>query len=167
MSALYVVLALVVAQRLGELILASRNTRRLLAEGAVEVGARHYPLFILLHSGWLLAVLLTTDPETPLNWGWAAVFLTIEVGRVWVLSALGRFFTTRIVTLPDAPLVKRGPYRFCAHPNYAVVVGEIAVLPLMFGNYAVAAVFSILNAALLFHRIRLENAALAPRRLTA
>jgi isoprenylcysteine carboxyl methyltransferase (ICMT) family protein YpbQ len=107
MSALYVVLALVVAQRLGELILASRNTRRLLAEGAVEVGARHYPLFILLHSGWLLAVLLTTDPETPLNWGWAAVFLTIEVGRVWVLSALGRFFTTRIVTLPDAPLVKR------------------------------------------------------------
>jgi len=165
-SALYVILSLVVAQRLAELWLAARNTRRLMASGAVEIGARHYPLFILLHGSWLLAIVLTTDPATPPNWFWLAVYAALEVGRIWVLISLGGYFTTRIISPPNAPLVRRGPYRFCAHPNYVVVVGEIAALPLIFENYWVAAIWSVLNAALLFHRIRVESAALAARALT-
>jgi len=88
----------------------------------------------------------------------------IEAGRAWVLITLGRYFTTRIITLADAPLVRRGPYRFVRHPNYLVVVCEILVLPLVFGEVRVAIVFSILNALVLALRIRTEEAALAPRR---
>ncbi len=167
MSALYVIVGLVLAQRLAELALAARNTQRLLARGAREVGARHYPLFILLHGSWLAALILTTDPATAPNWSLVAVFCALELGRVWVLISLGGYFTTRVISLPGAPLVRSGPYRYCAHPNYVVVVGEIAVLPLIFGNFWVAAIWSILNAALLRHRIGIESAALDPRRAVA
>jgi len=163
MSALYVVLALVIAQRIVELAWARRNTRRLLARGAVEVGARHYPLFIALHGGWLLAIATTVDPATPINWSWAVGYLLIEGARLWVMVSLGAYFTTRIITLPGAALVRRGPYRYVAHPNYMVVVAEIIALPMIFGAVWIAVVFSLLNAALLFHRIRLESAALEPR----
>jgi methyltransferase len=81
-----------------------------------------------------------------------------------VVASLGRFWTTRIITLESAPLVRRGPYRWVKHPNYWVVVGEIAVLPLAFGAWHVALIWSVLNALLLRHRIRLENAALDERR---
>jgi methyltransferase len=164
MSALYVILALVIAQRLIELAWANRNTRRLIARGAVEVGARHYPLFIALHGGWLLSIAATVDPATPVNWVWAACYGAIELARLWVMASLGGYFTTRIITLPAAPLVRRGPYRYIAHPNYLVVVAEIVALPMIFGAVWIAIVFSVLNAALLFHRIRLESAALEPRR---
>lgn len=164
MSWLYLLVGLVVAQRLAELILAGINTRRLNRLGAIEIGAGHYPLFILLHSSWLAAVLFTSDPFAQPIWPLVWAFLVIEAGRIWVLASLGRFFTTRIITLPGAPLVRRGPYRFIDHPNYLVVVGEIAVLPLIFGNWHVALIWSALNAALLVHRIRVENAALADRR---
>ena len=88
----------------------------------------------------------------------------LQVGRIWVLWHLGRYWTTRIITLPGAPLVAGGPYRFCRHPNYVVVVGEIATLPLALGQWPVALLFSLLNAAILIERIRVENAALATRR---
>jgi methyltransferase len=91
-------------------------------------------------------------------------FAVLQGLRLWVLMSLGRYWTTRVITLPDAPLVRRGPYRFLRHPNYLVVAAEIAVLPLAFGAWAVAAVFSALNAALLAWRISLEDHALAPRR---
>jgi methyltransferase len=164
MSALFVVLSLVIAQRLIELAWANRNTRRLLARGAVEVGARHYPLFVALHAGWLLAIATTVDPETPINWFWAAGYGLVQAARFWVMFSLGKYFTTRIITLPGAALVRRGPYRYIAHPNYAVVVAEIIALPMIFGAVWIALVFSVLNAALLFHRIRVESAALGPRR---
>lgn len=164
MSALYVILALVIAQRLIELAWARRNTRRLIARGAVEIGAGHYPLFIALHGGWLLAIALTVDPGTPVNWGWAACYGLIELARLWVMASLGAYFTTRIITLPGAALVRRGPYRYVAHPNYLVVIAEIIALPMIFGAVWIAIVFSLFNAALLFHRIRLESAALEPRR---
>ena len=93
-----------------------------------------------------------------------AAFLALQAARVWVLATLGRYWTTRIITLPDAPLVRRGPYRFVRHPNYLIVAAEIAVLPLVFGAWQIALVFSILNLLLLSHRIRRENAALAGRR---
>jgi methyltransferase len=69
-----------------------------------------------------------------------------------------------VITLPEEPLVYRGPYRFLRHPNYAIVAGEVAVLPLIFGAWRLALLFSVVNAALLWHRSRVENEALRPRR---
>ncbi len=158
-----IVLGLVVAQRLGELWLAGRNTKRLLAEGAVEVGAGHYPLFVILHTAWLSALAVFT-PWTAVPDPWLlAVYVLLQFGRVWVIATLGRFWTTRIITLPGAPLVRRGPFRFARHPNYWVASLEIAILPLVFGQIWIAVVFSVLNAILVTYRIRVEETALAPR----
>lgn len=157
------VLALVVFQRLGELALASSNTRKLLARGAREVGRAHYPLFIALHSSWLAAIALTTPIDAKPLWPLIGVFVALQSIRVWVISSLGSYWTTRVITLDGAPVVKSGPYRWVRHPNYWVVVGEIAVLPLAFHNWPVAAVWSLLNAMLLRHRIGVESVALVDR----
>ena len=159
------VIALVAAQRIGELALAKRNTARLKAEGAVEHGAAHYPLFVILHGGWLvaLAAWVTLEPA-PLAWPWLIVFLLLQAGRVWVIRSLGRYWTTRVIDVPGAALSRRGPYRWLRHPNYVVVTLEIAVLPLALGAWPLAVVFSIPNALLLWHRIGVENTALAARR---
>jgi methyltransferase len=154
-----VILALVTVQRLGELWLSNRNTRRLLAEGGQEHGAGHYPLIVAVHALWL-AALWWLAPTRAVDGFWLAMFVILELARIWVLASLGRRWTTRIIALPDAPLVRRGPYRFVNHPNYLVVVGEIAVLPLVFGLWKIALLFSFLNAVALAIRIRAENAAL-------
>lgn len=154
-----IVLALVTLQRLGELWLSNRNTRTLLARGGVEHGRSHYPWLVAVHVLWL-GVLWLVAPGRPVNWFWLAVFLLIEVGRAWVLMTLGRRWTTRIIVLPGEPLINRGPYRWVDHPNYLVVAGEIAVLPLVFGFWDLAILFSLLNAAALSIRIREENKAL-------
>ncbi|HXQ09686.1 MAG TPA: isoprenylcysteine carboxylmethyltransferase family protein [Caulobacteraceae bacterium] len=156
------ILALVAGQRLSELMLAEQNTRRLLAEGGREVGRRHYPLFIALHGTWLVAMAMTTPLATQPNWLLIGVVLVLQALRIWVIATLGRYWTTRIITI-DAPLVRSGPFRFVRHPNYLVVTAEIAVLPLAFGDWPVAIIWSLANAALLFHRIRVERRALAPR----
>ncbi|MFN7191984.1 MAG: isoprenylcysteine carboxyl methyltransferase family protein [Rhodospirillales bacterium] len=156
-------LAFVTAERLAELWYARRNTAALMAQGAVEFGAGHYPLIVALHAAWL-GGLWIGGWDSPVENGWLAVFLAIQVLRVWTIATLGRRWTTRIVVLPNAPLVRRGPYRFMSHPNYAVVVGEIAVLPLCLGMPVYAAAFTALNAAAHFVRIRAEDAALAGAR---
>ena len=160
----YIIIALVVVQRLAELVYAERNTKALLARGAVEVGRAHYPLIVLLHAAWLIAIVWFLPPDPPINFILLGVFIVLQALRVWVLATLGPYWTTRIITLPGAPLVRRGPYRLLRHPNYTVVVGEIAVLPLVFGEIWVAVVFTLLNAAMLAWRIRQENEALAVRR---
>ena len=157
------ILGLVTAQRLGELALAGRNTRRLLARGAAESGAAHYPLIVGLHGAWL-AGLWAIAWDRPANLGWLAAMVVLEALRIWTLASLGSRWTTRIITLPGASVVRRGPYRVFPHPNYLVVVGEIAVLPLVFGLPSYAAAFSVLNAAVLVIRIRAEEAALAAAR---
>ena len=154
------ILALVTLQRFGELWLSNRNTKRLLAQGAHEVGASHYPLIVAVHALWL-AALWWLAPARPIDGFWLAVYVLLQLARVWVLATLGRRWTTRIIVLSGAPLVRRGPYRFMDHPNYAVVVGEIAALPLVFGLWEVALIFSLLNAAVLSIRIREENRALS------
>jgi methyltransferase len=160
MIASIVILALVTLQRLGELWLSRRNTRRLLAQGAREHAPGHYPLIVALHAGWLLTLWIFA-PTRLIAPFWLALFVAIELARIWVLASLGRRWTTRIIVLPDAPLVRRGPYRWINHPNYAVVVAEIAVLPLVFGLWQVALVFSLLNAAVLTVRVREESRALS------
>ena len=153
------VLALVTLQRLGELWLSSRNTAALKAQGAYEAGAEHYPLLVGLHAAWLAALwLLGWDRAVSLPW--LGAYLALQALRAWVLLTLGPRWTTRIIVLPGAPLVARGPYRFLSHPNYAVVIGEIFVLPMVFGLVEAAVAFTLVNALVLMLRVRAENAAL-------
>lgn len=154
-----IILALVTLERLFELPLATRNTQRLLAKGAREHAPGHYPLIVALHAAWL-ATLWLLALHRPIDLFWLGMFVLIEVARIWVLASLGERWTTRIIVLPEAPLVRGGPYRFTNHPNYVVVVAEILVLPLVFGLWQVALVFSALNAIVLAVRIRAENRAL-------
>ena len=154
-----VILALVTLQRLGESWLSNRNTKRLLAQGAHETGSGHYPLIVAVHALWL-AALWWLAPGRPIDGFWLAMFVLLELARTWVVASLGKRWTTRIIILSDEPLVRRGPYRLVDHPNYLVVIGEIAVLPLVFGLWQVALTFSVPNAAILTVRIRHENRAL-------
>ncbi|KQQ85895.1 isoprenylcysteine carboxylmethyltransferase family protein [Aureimonas sp. Leaf324] len=159
MTPAILLLAFVTLERLAELWLARRNTAALIAQGALEFAPGHYPLIVALHAAWL-AGLWWLGWERPLHAGWLALFVGLQFARLWVLATLGRRWTTRIIVLPGAPLVRHGPYRFLSHPNYVVVIGEIAVLPLALGLPFYALAFSILNAAVLAIRIRAEQAAL-------
>ena len=157
------VFAYVVIQRLGELAYANANTRRLLAEGGREYGEKHYPLFIVLHGGWLISIALFAKPTDAPNLLLLNAFIATQTFRFWTLASIGRWWTTRIISAPHFPKVKRGPYRYIKHPNYALVVVEIALLPLLLGAPAMALTFSILNAALLAWRLIIESAVLAER----
>ncbi len=154
-----VVLAFVTAERVVELFLAKRNTTRLLSRGAKEIAAAHYPLIVALHAIWIGGLWLLAW-DRPIHLAWLALFAALQILRAWVLVTLGGRWTTRIIIVPGAPLVRTGPYRFLNHPNYAVVIGEIAILPLVFGLPWYALAFSILNGIVLFIRITAENAAL-------
>jgi methyltransferase len=155
------ILAFVTLERGAELVWARLNTRRLLAMGAHEAGAGHYPAIVSLHAAWLIGLwLLVLGYGRPVLLPWLGVFALLQAGRAWVLVTLGRRWTARIIVLPGETLVRRGPYRLLAHPNYAVVAGEILVLPLAFGLPVYGLIFSILNVAVLFIRIRAETRAL-------
>ncbi|HEU5285514.1 MAG TPA: isoprenylcysteine carboxylmethyltransferase family protein [Sphingomicrobium sp.] len=153
------ILGFVTLQRLIELRLAERNSKRLLAEGAKEHAAGHYPFLVAIHMAWL-AALWWWAPGRPVDVPLLLLFAALQVGRIWVIATLGRRWTTRIIVLPGAPLVRSGPYRYLSHPNYVIVTAEIAVLPLVFGLVEIAVAFSILNLAVLAVRIPQENKAL-------
>lgn len=154
------IMIFVTLQRASELVIAQINTKALIANGAVEHGRSHYPVMVLMHASWL-AVLWAMAPGKPVIMPLLAVFAALQLFRIWVLATLGRRWTTRIIVPQNEPLVVRGPFRFMRHPNYFVVIAEIAVLPLMFGLIWVALIYSALNAAMLWVRIRAENAAYA------
>jgi methyltransferase len=157
------VLAYVVIQRLAELAYANANTRRLLAEGGQEFGRSHYPLFILLHGSWLIAIALIAQPTASPNPWLLAAFIVSQAFRFWTLASIGRWWTTRIISAPHFPRVRKGPYRFIPHPNYTVVVVEIALLPLLLGASSLVLGFTIANALLLAWRIRVEANVLTER----
>ena len=142
-----------------ELPIARANTKRLLSLGGYEVGRGHYPLIVAFHAAWLITLWLLAR-DRPVSTPLLALFALVECARVWVLMTLGRRWTTRIVVVPGERLIAKGPFRFLNHPNYAVVVAEIALLPLVFGLWRIGAIFTILNAVLLSIRIREENSAL-------
>ncbi|OMJ33049.1 hypothetical protein BSZ14_05515 [Sphingomonas sp. Sph1(2015)] len=155
----YAIMAFVTLQRLSELVIARRNTARLMAAGAREYGANHYPVMVAMHTAWLIALWFSVG-DRAVSWPLLLAFAVLQGMRIWVLATLGSRWTTRIIVLPGASLVARGPFRFLRHPNYAVVTAEIAVLPLTFGLFGIAALFTILNAAMLYVRIGTENRAL-------
>jgi methyltransferase len=153
-------LTAVTLERLGELWLAKSNTQALMARGAIEVAAGHYPAIVVLHAAWLVGLWLLAR-NSALHLGWVAVFAGLQILRLWTLSTLGRRWTTRIIVVSGERLVTAGPYRLLRHPNYVVVIGEIAVLPLCFDMPLYALMFSVANAVILMIRIRAENAALS------
>ncbi|OWY15066.1 hypothetical protein B6V73_03140 [Thioclava sp. JM3] len=155
-------LAFIIVQRLSELVIARRNTARLLARGAHEVGAAHYPVMVAMHSAWILC-LIVFGLGQPVHFGWLALFAVLQVLRIWILTSLGGRWTTRIIILEE-PLVARGPFKYASHPNYMLVVAEIFVAPMVLGLLWVAVLFTVLNAAMLWVRIGVENKALAPMR---
>jgi methyltransferase len=158
-TAAEIILAAVTAQRGGELLLSRAHTRALMARGAIEFAASHYPLMVAVHSAWLIS-LWAFGYDQPIDITALVIYLALQGLRVWVMATLGARWTTRIIVLPNAPLVTLGPYRFLRHPNYAVVAGEIAILPLTLQLPAVAVIFTLLNAGVLFIRIGAENQAL-------
>ena len=155
-----VILVLVTVQRLGELVLSRYNTSKLLARGAIEVGAGHYPLIVSVHAAWLIALWIWGRDES-VNLVALAVFIALQGLRVWIIATLGVRWTTRIIVLPGEPLVASGPYRYLSHPNYAVVAAEIATLPLALHLPVLALIFTGLNAAVLAIRLRAEARALS------
>ena len=157
------ILGIVTLQRGAELVISSHNTNKLRARGAVELAPQHYPLIVAVHAAWLIS-LWGLGRDQPLNIVALLFYLVLQGFRFWVMWTLGSRWTTRIIVLPGAKLVSSGPYRFLSHPNYAVVAGEIAILPIGLGLPWLAAVFTIFNAAVLAVRIKAENRALAASR---
>lgn len=152
-------LGFIILQRLSELVIAKRNTARLLARGAYEVGASHYPVMVAMHSAWIACLVIAGYDET-VSPVWLFLFALLQILRVWILATLGPRWTTRVIVLEE-PLVVRGPFRYLAHPNYTLVVAEIIVAPMVLGLVWVAVLFTILNAAMLWVRIGVEGKALA------
>ncbi len=158
-----IILGLVTAQRLAELVIAKRNTEDLMASGGREVGAAHYPIIVLFHAAWLLGLWIFARGQD-VNWFLIAVFAVLQALRVWVLTTLGPRWTTRIILMPEKPLVVGGPFKFMNHPNYAVVAAEIFVLPLAFGLFWFALIGGMINLCILAYRITIEEKALSPKR---
>ena len=158
-TAIALFIGFIIVQRLSELVIAKRNTARLLAKGAYEVGAAHYPVMVAMHSVWIACLLIFGYDET-VALGWLAVFTVLQIFRVWILGSLGGRWTTRIIVLEE-PLVVRGPFKYFSHPNYMLVVAEIIVAPMVLGLIWVAVVFTVLNAGMLWVRIGVESKALA------
>ena len=153
------ILGFITLQRASELPVARANTKRLIERGAHEVAPGHYPLIVAVHALWLAALWLQA-PGRPVHLPFLVLFVLLEGLRIWTLRTLGARWTTRIIVMPGEKLVARGPYRFVNHPNYLVVIGEIAVVPLIFGLGLTSLIFTILNAIVLTIRIRAEGRAL-------
>lgn len=152
-------LSFIIVQRLSELVIAKRNTAKLMERGATEYGAEHYPFMVSMHTCWILALVFFGFDES-IQIGWLIAFAGLQVLRVWILMTLGERWTTRIIVI-DEPLVLAGPFRLLRHPNYVLVVAEIFIAPMVLGLWWIAVVFSVLNAAMLYVRINAEEKALA------
>ncbi len=159
-------IAAVAVERLAELVVAQRNRAWSIAQGGTEFGASHYPAMVVLHIGLLVGcvveVIAAHRPFIPaLGWPMVAILLAAQGLRWWCIASLGRQWNTRVIVVPGAPRVTGGPYRFVSHPNYIAVVAEGVALPLVHSAWITAISFTVLNAALLRTRIRVENDALA------
>jgi len=154
---------LVLAQRGLEELYSSRNTRRLMASGATEMGRTYYPVVAATHLAWIAGLFFLIPPTAPIVWPLIAYYVTLQIVRYWVIASLGPFWTHRIITLPGAPIARSGPYRYLSHPNYAVTIVETFVLPLAFGALALACIMTALWWVVLSVKIKLENEALAER----
>jgi methyltransferase len=155
---------LVLAQRGAEELYSARNMQALLAESASEASASFYPIIAATHLAWIASIFFLIPPDAPIIWPLIAYYLVLQVARYWIIASLGRFWAHRIITLRDAPITRRGPYRYLSHPNYAVTIIETFVLPLAFGALALATIMMALWWVVISTKIKLEDEALGPRR---
>jgi len=155
-------ISFVILLRLGELLLSRRNEKWLLLNGAVEYGNKHYPFMVTLHSSFILSLILeySTQQTPSYNIFFIILYFLIIAFKIWVVISLGKFWNTKIYHISGVSLIKKGPYKYLKHPNYLVVMAEIAVIPLAFHLYYTAVIFTLLNFIMLGIRIREENKAL-------
>jgi len=152
-------ISLLIIQRLSELLIARRNEKWLLSQGAVQYGQSHYPFMIAMHTLFIVSIIAEYNLKggTGISWIFLGIFLAVLLFKFWALSSLGKYWNTKIYRIPGVYPVKRGPYKFLKHPNYMEVVCEIACIPLVFHLYYTAIIFTVLNAAMLIVRITAEN----------
>jgi methyltransferase len=155
---------LVLLQRALEELYSAHNTSRLIAEGGREAGRDYYPVVAITHLAWIAAIFLLIPPTAPVIWPLATLYLLLQVARYWIIGTLGRYWTHRIITLENTPVVRAGPYRYLRHPNYVVTIAETFLLPLVFGEAAIAVIFGCVWSAVIYYKILLEDSALCERR---
>ena len=155
---------LVLVQRGLEELHSRRNTRALIAKGAVEAGRSYYPVVAAAHLAWIASIFFLISADAPVIWPLLMIYLLLQIVRYWAIRTLGRYWTHRIITVHDAPVVKVGPYRLLKHPNYAVTLAETLLLPSVFGAFALGVIMTAVWAAVIGYKIELEDAALAERR---
>lgn len=157
--AFIIFISCLIIQRLSELVIARRNEKWLLSQGAIQYGREHYPFMIALHTLFIVSLIgeYVWRGGTNISWIFLGIFIAVLLFKFWALSSLGKYWNTKIYRIPGVYPVKRGPYKFLKHPNYMEVVCEIAFIPLVFHLYYTAIVFTILNAVMLYVRITVEN----------
>jgi len=161
---IWLVIGFFVCQRLIEMLVAKRNEKKVKAIGAIEFGASHYPYMVAMHAGFFLSLMIEV---WGLNRQPSRYFLVLlvfllatQVIRYWALCSLGTYWNTKILVVPNAMMVKKGPYRWLKHPNYVVVAIELMLIPLLFNAYFTAILFTCLNAWMMAVRIQTEEKAL-------
>ena len=159
-----IVAVLVLLQRGAEELYSARNTKALIAAGGQEAGSSYYPVVATTHLAWIASLFFLVPADAPISIFLAAGYVLLTATRYWVIGTLGRFWTHRIITLKDAPIVRSGPYALVRHPNYIVTIAETFLLPAVFGPWALAVIMTAMWAAVLRYKIELEDTALAPRR---
>jgi methyltransferase len=160
----YLLFMVIAIQRLIELLIAKRNEKWLKAKGAKEYGQKHYRLMVTIHLLFFASLLVENiGGRQQVSEYWVllfALFLAAQAGRVWVIASLGRYWNTKIIVLPQADVIAKGPYKFIKHPNYLIVTIELIVIPLMFNAYWTLFIFALLNQFILSIRIPVEEKAL-------
>jgi methyltransferase len=158
---LYFILFIIflITQRLSELYIASGNEKWLRSQGAVEYGKEHYPYIVALHTLFIISIIAEyfLRGYTQIDYLFLVLFALLLLFKFWALSSLGKYWNTKIFRVPGSGPVKKGPYKIFKHPNYFIVICEIAIIPLVFHLYYTAIIFTVLNAIMLTVRIRVEN----------
>lgn len=163
----YIIISIVIIQRLTELLVAKKNEVWLRKQGAVEYGREHYKYIVLLHTMFFISMFIEYNIRgrhsefSVINYLFLVIFSILQLMRLWVLNSLGQYWNTKILRIPGYVLIKKGPYRYFKHPNYIIVVCEIIVIPMIFDLYYTAVIFTVLNAIILSVRIKEENKVLS------
>ncbi|WP_342028664.1 isoprenylcysteine carboxyl methyltransferase family protein [Oceanobacillus limi] len=167
---MWILIFFIICQRLVELVIAKRNERWMKARGGIEKGEAHYKWFIYLHILFFLSILIEVLIQDrsyhQLNYLFFFIFVLAQLGRIWCIHTLGRFWNTKIIVLPRVALIKKGPYKYVKHPNYVIVAVELFIIPMLFGAYLSAVTFPLLHILLLKIRIPSEEKALAKATLS-
>lgn len=155
-------ISFIILLRIAELLLSKSNEQWLLQNGAIEYGKKHYPFIVVLHTLFFFSLIIEYHNQLNPSYNLYLIILycALLVFKAWIILSLGKFWNTKIYRISNIRLIKKGPYQYFKPPNYLVVIGEIAIIPLAFHLYFTAIVFTVLNTIMLWVRIKEENKAL-------